>query len=652
MVGPPKKHFVPLLLLVSLFALFFFSHYHSFLRISPANTNSNSNFISSSPNKYLSPQNNPNFTFLIKVLAFNRLDSLSRCLNSLANANYDGDNVHLHVYIDHFPSGNDSSTALDQKLDNSNGILHFVNGFNWKFGNKVVQYRTTNVGLQAQWLEAWWPSSDDEFAFVVEDDMEVSPLFYRFVKTVIVNFYYNVTTYSPSIYGISLQRPRYLFEQKKSVQLHCCEVIVDFMDLDAFHSPTFSKHGNKIQLDSGTRLFLYQLVGTWGQVLFPKPWKEFRLWYDNHKAKGIKPFLDGMVTTGWYKKMGEKIWTPWFIKFIHYSGYFNIYTNLGHERALSVSHRDAGVNYGKTAGPDSQLVDETSIDYNFLDVPPLTDLRWYDFCFREILPGRAVRSLDDFKTVLPSVQKHQTIILVSIFWTSDEITRNLLCHLERLNIQNYIFTGPRSDFLYDLARRGHPIIDANKLLYSMRAHRLITFQGSSSEVVDIIVKSYVIQKCLEYNYHSWIVDASMLFTSNDLFHKFINTSTDLYAGKSSEMLFLRSSSPARKILGDGLLKKVGTEVGEGSLPKEGRKLAFLVAKLLEESGGGVQWVDENSFGVKVSANTINKSLSEGGKVVYWSKDMDLNLVKQHLEEWGMWIIDGDSSCKAVICHQS
>ena len=55
------------------------------------------------------------------------------------------------------------------------------------------------------------------------------------------------------------------------------------------------KHGNKIQLDGRTRLFLYQLVGTWGQLLFPKPWKEFRLWYDKHKAKGIKPFLGGMV---------------------------------------------------------------------------------------------------------------------------------------------------------------------------------------------------------------------------------------------------------------------------------------------------------------------------------------------------------------------
>jgi hypothetical protein len=39
------------------------------------------------------------------------------------------------------------------------------------------------------------------------------------------------------------------------------------------------------------------MVGTWGQLLFPKPWKEFRLWYDEQKAKGIKPILQGMVNS-------------------------------------------------------------------------------------------------------------------------------------------------------------------------------------------------------------------------------------------------------------------------------------------------------------------------------------------------------------------
>lgn len=73
-----------------------------------------------------------------------------------------------------------------------------------------MQYRTGNVGLQAQWLEAWWPSSDHEFAFVVEDDLEVSPLFYKFLRGLIVKYYYNSSNFSQSIYGASLQRPRFV----------------------------------------------------------------------------------------------------------------------------------------------------------------------------------------------------------------------------------------------------------------------------------------------------------------------------------------------------------------------------------------------------------------------------------------------------------
>ncbi|XP_048447882.1 uncharacterized protein LOC108867343 [Pyrus x bretschneideri] len=360
------RHFLPLLLLSLSILSIFFSYYHSSLPHSPPSPN---------PKFTLLPQtsdSNPNFTFIIKVLTFNRLDSVARCLRSLAAANHLTDEVHLHVYVDHFAPGDaPSSSNIDQKLQESHRILEFVDEFEWKFGSKLVHYRTANVGLQAQWLEAWWPNSDNEFTFVVEDDLEVSPLYYKFLRSLIVNYYYNASNYRPYIYGASLQRPRFV--------------------------P--GKHGNKLQMNDTTRLFLYQLVGTWGQLLFPKPWKEFRVWYDNHKAKGIKPFLDGMVTTGWYKKMGEKIWTPWFIKFIHTRGYFNIYTNFLQERALSVSHRDAGVNYGKTAGPDSHILNESSLDSDFWDVQPLSDLKWYDFCFREIFPDTVVGSFDELGSV-------------------------------------------------------------------------------------------------------------------------------------------------------------------------------------------------------------------------------------------------------------
>ncbi|KAM4084071.1 hypothetical protein ACJW30_08G105600 [Castanea mollissima] len=625
MMGP-KRQFVPLLLLFFISA-FFLLFLHSYF--STSNPNPNPNFINSLKNPNPNPKS-PNFTFIIKVLAFNRLDSLSRCLRSLAAADYLSDSVHLHIHIDHFASTNNDSLQLDRNLGSSHRILEFVDDFEWRFGEKLVHYRTGNAGLQAQWLEAWWPSSDNEFAFVVEDDLEVSPLYYRFLRSLIVNFYFNASNYSPYIFGASLQRPRFV--------------------------P--GKHGNKIKLDNNARLFLYQLVGTWGQLLFPKPWKEFRLWYDIHKAKGIKPFLEGMVTTGWYKKMGERIWTPWFIKFIHSCGYFNIYTNFLHERALSVSHRDAGVNYGKTAGPDSHLLDESSLDFNFLEMQPLSNLKWYDFCFKEVLPGRVVTSDAELGSVLYGVQNQKTIILVSLFGVSEPVTRNLLCHFERLNIWNYIFMGPESDFLLDLSRRGHPVINADKFLNSVRAYKSMTSQDSNAELIkEILMKAYVIKKCLEYRYNSWMVDGNMLFTSSDLFLQTVDPTVDFYVGKRLELMHVRSSSSAEKFWTGAFMSKVAETVDsltrKASISRDGMSFVYVAANLLEQKGVRIKRVDESSLGLNIGTNNVNQS-SLGGekKMVFWSSEIVLDLIQKRLQELGMWIVDGDFSCIAVVCHKT
>lgn len=150
----------------------------------------------------------PNFSFTIKLLTFDRLASLRRCLHSLAAADYSGDRADLHIFVDHLPVN--ASGLVERNLEESHRILEFIDGFGWRHGEKFVHYRTGNAGLQAQWLEAWWPASDDEFAFVVEDDLEVSPLYYKFLKGLILRYYYDKSNYSPLIYGASLQRPRFV----------------------------------------------------------------------------------------------------------------------------------------------------------------------------------------------------------------------------------------------------------------------------------------------------------------------------------------------------------------------------------------------------------------------------------------------------------
>ncbi|RCV23841.1 hypothetical protein SETIT_5G037000v2 [Setaria italica] len=557
------------------------------------------------------------FSLLIKLLAYDRPAALRRCLHSLAAADYDGDRVALHVLLDHRPPNSSLSS-----LAASHEILDFVDAFPWPHGEKRVHYRAANVGLQAQWIEAWWPGSDDEFAFVVEDDLQVSPLYYRFLKRVVMKYYYDRENYSPYVFGASLQRPRFVA----------------------------GKHGNKIQLDSETRLFLYQMVGTWGQLLFPKPWKEFRLWYDEHKAKGLKPILQGMKTTGWYKKMGERIWTPWFIKFVHSRGYFNIYTNFLKERALSVSHRDAGVNYGKSVGPDSTLLDGKNLDFNLWELQPLKKLKWYDFCFDEVRPGRVVRKFSELVSVLKSVQLKSTVVLVSLYSIEERFARNLICHLDKADMQNYIFLGDKSEFLDDIAHRGYPVIDGIGFLQSIK---MSSFMGSDYFAKETLVKSYVIKACLDLGYNLWLQNGNMISLGGKLIEP-SDQSVDFFSADVG-LMFIRSSVESKKAWNEHTISRVKamcTSSDFSASLDQKNFVPILTEVLANGAGAKLGKLGEEMRVIELGPNTSNKSTSEGqSNVLFWSHSMASDSVQKQLEKMDLWLIDSDSSCSAVVCHQ-
>ena len=358
------------------------------------------------------------------------------------------------------------------------------------------------------------------------------------------------------------------------------------------------------------------------------------------------------MTTGWYKKMGEKIWTPWFIKFIQSRGYFNIYTNFLHERALSVSHRDAGVNYGKSAGPDSQLIEERSLDFHILEMQPLSRLKWFDFCFREIHPGKVVRNMEELGSLLHSLQKQDSIFVVNLVGVSDAVARNLLCHFERLNITNYILMGPPSDFLFDLARRGHPVIDMDQFISSAEVYKL-TSQGSSfGAIKSILAKAYVIRKCIENRYNTWVMDGNMLLTS-DLLLESGDPNNDFFVANNLELFYAKSSPSSEKVWSNDFVSKVVAMVDSLARKDDGLSFMYVVKKLMEESGARIGRVDdETAFGMRIGSDNISKSSLGDKKLVYWSAEMGLDSIQKLLEELNLWGIDSDLSCTAVVCHES
>lgn len=578
------------------------------------------------------------FSFVIKVLAYDRLESVSRCLESLARADYVKDRVKLHVFIDHFQIEEQGSSAgtvdIDSKLNNAHQILKYVDKFDWKHGEKVIHYRTQNAGLQAQWLEAWWPSSEDEFAFIVEDDMVLSPLFYRYLRALIANYYYNPANSNPSIYGVSLQRPRFVG----------------------------GKHGNKLKVDNDTRLFLYQMVGTWGQLLFPKPWKEFRLWYDMHKSKGIKPILEGMITTGWYRRKREKIWTPWFIKFIHSRCYYNIYTNFLLDRALSISYRDAGVNYGKNIGPDSHLMNSSDIlDFDLWEMKPLKLMDWYDFCFQKVLPYRYVKGLDQLEPVLSSVHKQKTVVLVNFFGVPDAIVRNLLCQFQKLGIRSYILLGGKSTLLDDLSRRGHAVIDANQLIDDMATVGVMDHQvPRAKEMREALATTYIMNKSLQLGYSIWLTRAN-IFPIEDLFSISSDIKNDVLSLETkqhlrTEVLYFRSSVSTIKLWNKvfaGLMSKAQSSV-VGDLSKGEHILAFHLRSSIIGVGFKMKSIDA-SIMMQVGSSAINPGNATSTqpivKILFWPSNKDADYVKKHLKDRNLWMVDDELACTSIVCHR-
>ncbi|CAI5476057.1 unnamed protein product [Closterium sp. Yama58-4] len=192
-------------------------------------------------------------------------------------------------------------------------VLAVADSFPWQHGHKQVHVRSMNGGVQAQWMEAWWPSDSNEFAFVLEDDVAVSPLFYAYLKRMLLRYYYNHTEYDSNVYGISLQRQRLVPGQPARAIAHT------------------------------GRPFLYSLVGTWGQLLLPAPWRAFRVWYDARR-----------YTPG--REPGNGIWTPWIVRWAHATAALNLYASLPGGLALSVSHREQGESFKRSQGADATLL--------------------------------------------------------------------------------------------------------------------------------------------------------------------------------------------------------------------------------------------------------------------------------------------------------
>lgn len=92
---------------------------------------------------------------------------------SLTSARYFGDTVHLKV-------------NLEQTADSE--TRQIVAHLSWKAGVLHVQHRVKAAGLLPAVVEAWYPNNNDSYGVLLEDDVELSPMFYAWAKMAILKY--------------------------------------------------------------------------------------------------------------------------------------------------------------------------------------------------------------------------------------------------------------------------------------------------------------------------------------------------------------------------------------------------------------------------------------------------------------------------------
>lgn len=193
----------------------------------------------------------------IVVVAFNRLPSVTRLLSSLSSAEYADNKVDLIVSIDK------SNTDIVEK---------YADGFDWKYGEKIVVKHEQNLGLRAHMLSLGQHFEFYDALVILEDDIVVSPRYYYYVQ--------------------------------QTVDKYSCDDNIGGISLYAYHM----NYQNNLPFEpikSEYDVYFMQCAMSWGQIWLKKQWLRFYDWYNKHteftKSISIPQALYTWPKSSWLK---------------------------------------------------------------------------------------------------------------------------------------------------------------------------------------------------------------------------------------------------------------------------------------------------------------------------------------------------------------
>lgn len=231
---------------------------------------------------------------IIVIVAYNRVDSLKRLLNSLSIADYTDRQVDLCISID--------------KSEKQEILLNLADNFLWVNGEKKIRTFSERQGLKKHVLQCGDLVKDYDGLIMLEDDLVVSKGFYKYAISSL-SYYKN----NENIAGISLYTH----------------------PLNVMSNQVFLPY--KINSD----VFFMQVAQSWGQCWTKEMWESFKYWLLNNEMN------DTLI-----KKMPQKVlnWTEtsWLKKFMEYIVDTNKYFVYPYDSYTS-NHTEIGQHNKKTS---------------------------------------------------------------------------------------------------------------------------------------------------------------------------------------------------------------------------------------------------------------------------------------------------------------
>lgn len=353
----------------------------------------------------------------IVVVGYKRTQELQRLLTSLSKARYDDWHPTLIISLD--------------KSENEEEILHMLNNFQWTYGEKIVRTFNEKQGLRNHVLQCGDLSEVYGAVIVLEDDLLVSPEFYRYTMQAIT-FYQN----DERIAGIALYS----------------------------HKWNGYAHTKFEPVNNGYDTFLGCFGVSWGQCWTAKQWQEFRDWYSTSPKLEYRDDIPEEVI-----KWNENSWGKYFNYFTVAKGKYYVMPYI----ALSTCFSDPG-EHTKVRGTENQvpLLQDMKRPYVFADYDNAVR---YDMFFEcEMLTAYLEDDMLSRGVCIDLYGKKKGYLDCKYLLT----TRDLNCHivmeyaLEMKPMELNIMEGIEGSgiYLYDLSKREKrkPKTAKTKIYYEMQ----------------------------------------------------------------------------------------------------------------------------------------------------------------------------------------